>query len=42
MTEDVRLDLDRERRIGLAEAVYCAGKDGSGTGPRVAVRDRGS
>ena len=26
MTEDVRLDLDRERRIGLAEAVYCAGK----------------
>jgi NCAIR mutase (PurE)-related protein len=26
MTEDVRLDLDRERRIGFAEAVYCAGK----------------
>ncbi len=23
---DVRLDLDRERRIGIAEAVFCAGK----------------
>ena len=24
--KDIRLDLDRERRIGLAEAVFCAGK----------------
>jgi NCAIR mutase (PurE)-related protein len=25
-SDDIRLDMDRERRIGIAEAVFCAGK----------------
>jgi NCAIR mutase (PurE)-related protein len=26
ISDDIRLDVDRERRIGIAEAVFCAGK----------------
>lgn len=26
MNDDIRLDLDRERRVGLAETIFCAGK----------------
>jgi NCAIR mutase (PurE)-related protein len=26
MSEDVQLDFDRRQRIGLEEAIFCAGK----------------